>query len=992
MQDQNRQLRKRKGKATSGRRISVFQRIGRHPYSPPNSSLCNRVAPGPSSSINFSLPVQGVFMTKSAKKNARRKKAIAKARDNPVPLRKVYLSIFISEVLPTGDSPLTLPFSTLMPNAKLFFCEPNCPTACVDDVLDSKGEFKATFITSCVNYIEGSGHIEYVRGRDTNNGFALITGLFKYVPWKVNQVHPEDAVAWIAGQTTRQAQNMETMRNIIRKQKDLEKRRIGTTQSVAVALNVGTDDPSVALNVGTEVAAIPYHLRPHVAARKKAEAVIESQAKAREDGIREFERNRSARLVAEAVQQERRAAAKAREDALRAQQRPRVPTTTIANFMPPEGLEQVVRQVGVSHAYVHPYLLAKKYDSQRHVVVIDFEAHNHNIPLELAVVVINDRYEVVGEYCRTCMLASSHGSFAQGLVGFALPMVPKGLKGKDMRHANAVQDVTKAEYNSVRQSFLAFLQLCLGAKYVHASIFAKGMAVEVSCLKYLGFNDLAARVKDMCPQGYPGMYPFGLAAGPPNDWLKHGADQRIAGICIAHTGMGAGGYSLHHCALEDCRSYALALKQFSQKASNPAQLVKLMALNVGTATTNAVSASSRPRLGFGEGYTKRTGVEVIPHDNSKPCATFDALCDKNGRAIEDKRLNPQLLWVPVTKDYSNTATVCDMTQRQTEMFRGTRVDCIRLDALVEEQGPAFASRFGDCVPPNVLLGQGSYGVVLVCFMVSRGVSNEVVLKVSKGGHFRRTEVRASVLADHTNINLCLGHSSYEHSHSKEAMNVLVLAKMDMCLFKFGVQSSSAVKAVRPFQDFPMNDVLAVIHSVEAALTYLHNVLRLVHLDLHEANVLVNFDSERHITHVCLGDMGMVRPFTVGNVSHIDSHKGKKRLPHYAEECYDNNSVGEHTDVYGYIVLCIHVMCGTHDWKQYFTKNRDFSQKIEVESLLQLRRNVVRRGRPDRPPGLSYRRFSRQIYHALNGDMYLRKTLTLQKIRHALAYIVADWFK
>ena len=224
------------------------------------------------------------------------------------------------------------------------------------------------------------------------------------------------------------------------------------------------------------------------------------------------------------------------------------------------------------------------------------------------------------------------------------------------------------------------------------------------------------------------------------------------------------------------------------------------------------------------------------------------------------------------------------------------------------------------------------------------------------------------------------------------MNVLVLAKMDMCLFKFGVQSSSAVKAVRPFQDFSLNDVLAVIHSVEAALTYLHKVLRLVHLDLHEANVLVNFDSERHITHVCLGDMGMVRPFTVGNVSHIDSHKGKKRLPHYAEECYDNNSVGEHTDVYGYIVLCIHVMCGTHDWKRYFTKNRDFSQKIEVESLLKPRRDVVRRGLPDKPPGPMYRKFSRSIYHALNGDMFLRKTLTLQKIRQALAYIVAEWYQ
>ena len=95
----------------------------------------------------------------------------------------------------------------------------------------------------------------------------------------------------------------------------------------------------------------------------------------------------------------------------------------------------------------------------------------------------------------------------------------------------------------------------------------------------------------------------------------------------------------------------IGLETVSQKSSNPAQFVKLVALNVGTTTTNVMSASSRLRLGFEEGYTRRTGDEVITHDTSKPCVTFDALCDKNER--EAKRLNPELLWVPVTNDYSN---------------------------------------------------------------------------------------------------------------------------------------------------------------------------------------------------------------------------------------------------------------------------------------------------------------------------------------------------
>ena len=95
-------------------------------------------------------------------------------------------------------------------------------------------------------------------------------------------------------------------------------------------------------------------------------------------------------------------------------------------------------------------------------------------------VVINDHYEVVREYCRSCVRTSSHGSFAQGLVGIALPTLPKNPSGKDMQHANAVQDPTKAEYTSVRQFFLAFMQLCFGANYVHASIFTKRKEVEVN--------------------------------------------------------------------------------------------------------------------------------------------------------------------------------------------------------------------------------------------------------------------------------------------------------------------------------------------------------------------------------------------------------------------------------------------------------------------------------------------------------------------------------
>jgi hypothetical protein len=151
----------------------------------------------------------------------------------------------------------------------------------------------------------------------------------------------------------------------------------------------------------------------------------------------------------------------------------------IANFKQPVGLVQALTQVGVSQSYVHLRMLKGEfYDVSRCVVIIYFEAVQNRIHLELGCIVMNDRYEVIGESFRTCILATAQDSYAQGMVGVALPYVPKNGRGKSAQFAAAVGQVTASEKESVRASFFRFLELCLGGDYIKVNMFAKPRSVK----------------------------------------------------------------------------------------------------------------------------------------------------------------------------------------------------------------------------------------------------------------------------------------------------------------------------------------------------------------------------------------------------------------------------------------------------------------------------------------------------------------------------------
>jgi hypothetical protein len=87
----------------------------------------------------------------------------------------------------------------------------------------------------------------------------------------------------------------------------------------------------------------------------------------------------------------------------------------------------------------------------------------------------------------------------------------------------------------------------------------------------------------------------------------------------------------------------------------------------------------------------------------------------------------------------------------------------RLTSLVQAHkgGRGCLNNLASTVPPTALLGQGTFVVVLLCFLVSSVGSRPAVLKVSRSKRsLRSTEVGVSVLADHRCINKCIGYATY----------------------------------------------------------------------------------------------------------------------------------------------------------------------------------------------------------------------------------------
>jgi hypothetical protein len=136
-------------------------------------------------------------------------------------------------------------------------------------------------------------------------------------------------------------------------------------------------------------------------------------------------------------------------------------------------------------------------------------------------------------------------------------------------------------------------------------------------------------------------------------------------------------------------------------------------------------------------------------------------------------------------------------------------------------------------------------------------------------------------------------------------------------------------------------------------------------------------------------MGRARPYKLGNFNPgYEPHTSAKRLAQYPPECYDNLNIGPHNDVYGYTVLCLHVMCGTRIRKNYFGNNRDFTVDIDVESMLGLRRNVMIPHA--KSPGYVTHKAIRKLSRVVNGDVCARQQITIQHAKGDLLAIAQEW--
>ena len=484
-------------------------------------SILDRIGPVSLPVRSRQSPVPEVFMTKGQRKNARRKRSRVLVAANRIPLPNVYLRIFFQQVLPSSSSELTMNFSVFMDNAKLFYCAPNCPVEVIDKVFDTCGDIKPSFKNACLNYMgKYCSHVSYVKWKHSPNGLPLLTGYFSFVPWTVGKVHPREAVEWLTERLTSEKMGVFRPTAVAMHPSATSVNLNRGTEAVSVDLDLGTGVASVNLNRGTEA---PYvdldqgtgasagnrHIRPHPMQahedlKLKADAALEVReqhqaalatavAKEREESKRKLlaaQKEHATKLLA-AEQQA--AHQQARVTQLSGQVKQLATASNkgmvIANFKQPVGLVQTLTQVGVTHSYVHPRMLeGRVYDVSRCVVIIDFEAVQNRIPLELGCIVLNDHYEVIGEYCRTCILATSQDSYAQGMVGMALPYVPKNGKGRAQQFAAAVGQVTASEKESVRASFIRFLELCLGGDYIKVNMFAKAKRCEVDCLNVLGFR------------------------------------------------------------------------------------------------------------------------------------------------------------------------------------------------------------------------------------------------------------------------------------------------------------------------------------------------------------------------------------------------------------------------------------------------------------------------------------------------------------------------
>ena len=622
------------------------------------------------------------------------------------PYVRTYTKYFLNKVLavdPPATAPQIVAFEILYDNAKLFFTTQNCPKEVTDLVLTSGGGFKPAFKVSFINTINVIAQAEYKKD-PLDAEPPTVRGFFTYTPW-------------VRGQGVPAA--------VLRELVVAEKSNQAGKMSMAEKLSVAYRD----LAAGQPPASPTPTMEDYISDKNLAQQHLDAE-----------NWQRTNLVLAQRVLD-----AEAESDRLRAAQSVSASVSAsvstgvvVCGFTAPQHLVTVAELTGCSHSYLHPTLLARKFRASEHAVVLDFESCDvwmgkggasnlrTTVPLECILVIINEYRNIVGEFSSPCAVAYSYGKLREeqgiqmGMTGLSLPT----------GRSNDVVKTVANEYDRIKQAMLGFMKLAFGDTYWEVPCYAKGKKTEVECLKYLGFESLAAVLKDMCPQGHrTPHFPFtNDSLGPGNNWLKHGKSTAGVGMCLTHTSMNA--LPHYHCALQDCRSYCLALWQYWQQQQDPtvqhanrsgSQHVPFAHTSTSGSQHVPFAAARNSAIGSQRAQTSKCGSQLVSSAAARTSTSGYQLAPRvagagPAQAPPDWNI-PNSHWVVATPFYHFISVArtfdhkqvpsCDVFGRNCASIRDAEM-FVRVRQLVKEGG---GLKENVCVT----LGRGAFGSVHPCF-------------------------------------------------------------------------------------------------------------------------------------------------------------------------------------------------------------------------------------------------------------------------------------
>ena len=993
-----------KRKAVSGNQRSGNQRSGRRNV----FSRLGGVVPPSSGEIGERNIVQGSSWggsqrqpTKSSKKNARKNKSRKLVADsNSTPNVQAYIICFFHQVIPIPVDSVqetSILFSTLMENAKLFFVQENSPDI-MTKVYADDGTFHASFLDSCIVRLQKLSHLCYISKKRVDNGVAVVKGKFIFEAWKRGAILPRSTLTSVLHSSSQQ------QREVTEKEKSYLRLKAAAASASSPAASASSP------------AALALELDSHACRMGAMQVELEQQAQETsrlESELAEAQRQSVAHQLVISQQQRAPVVTQAEPSVpLVAQFQPSQAGIYIVGIILPHGLYHCADIVGVTHAFIAPSLLnlppQSRLVTEVHdfALIIGFEAHEHT-PMELGCVIINREYEIVGEYCRTASPATApsiKGAFSYALTGLALS---NPVKRSDTKGAVQMQTFTSQEQRQLKSSFETFVRATVGPGFSNIQLFGKAVEQEQKCLRFMGYPDLAGRIQDLYPNGRGSpAFPFtSSSAGPGSNWLKHGDSERIVGQCTAHSAMCAGGNPFNHCALADCRSYAKALKMYANKCSDPSSpgVVPAPGWNAsskrpsssqqqrtssaqqqgGTSSQQQGSSRSshsiihkRPSVRTDRGdVTSGMGARSVPPPRIFPVRGFKHLCAEKQHELAAKLIDPADVFVTVDMEYYLRVPEA---QKMLHIALGSdvRTPCVRLPFMSLDTDDGTVLRG---VLKESILGTGAFGQVMECYWKGPVSQDEkLVIKLAKKT-FLKKEVAASVLAHDASIVHCFGHNSCTMPGGVDSVHFMIFRRMQCSLFAYGLHVDRRVKR---FWNFSKRDMILVIHAVAASLTHLHDVLRVVHRDLHEANILVEYDNAG-ITRVCLADLGRIQEFPDDEPLLLSNPEVARRgsLPHYAPEINNRQAIGAHTDVFGYIILFLHMFSGHDIWKRTV---KELRPKRDVETCI---RDKILGIRACGIRSKKYRAAVKLLTRGINGTEQQRRDITVSHAREAMVNLV-----